>query len=174
MTNYVLSHFHTLQLGVGLSCCPSPAAEPDLSVVWGRHRPALINLLLTLQGMHVAVENIGEGTPAVVRLHNREEVVVPRFGHLWRLLPDGHYTVSVSVDGFKNMTKVVSVTRESFTEVVFALPFREPRVPRFVAFTMVVTSAGVLFVLFLYCRCRDRQRKARKASYVSGFQLLGR
>ena len=34
--------------GVGLSCCSSPS-ELDLGVVWGRHRPALINMLLTLQ-----------------------------------------------------------------------------------------------------------------------------
>ena len=48
LTDRVLRRGEALHLGLGLSCCSSPS-EPDLGVVWGRHRPALVNLLLTLQ-----------------------------------------------------------------------------------------------------------------------------
>ena len=48
LTNLVLRRGEALHLGLGLSCCSSPS-EPDLGVVWGRHRPALVNMLLTLQ-----------------------------------------------------------------------------------------------------------------------------
>ena len=48
LTDLVLRRGEALHLGLGLSCCSSPS-EPDLGVVWGRHRPALVNMLLTLQ-----------------------------------------------------------------------------------------------------------------------------
>ena len=52
LTDLVLRRGEALHLGLGLSCCSSPS-EPDLGVVWGRHRPALVNMLLTLQVRNV-------------------------------------------------------------------------------------------------------------------------
>ena len=56
MTNYNWNIRHTLELGIGISCCPFPA-EAQLIGVWNRHRNSLLSLIASLPGVHVIVEN---------------------------------------------------------------------------------------------------------------------
>lgn len=60
------------------------------------------------------------------------EVRVGEYGHLWQLLKEGSYTVTVRVEGFQERTKVVPVVTRSFTSVVFTMPVRETSLPRYI------------------------------------------
>lgn len=131
--------------------------------------------------MHVMVGNIDDdaSTRVVIGSDGSDEhvmtqqtFVAKRYGHLWHLMSDGKYTVTVSVEGLKDVTKLVAVTRETFTDVTFLMPVQEPRVPKFVVLTLGVTMVAVIMIIILWCRCREKQRKVRKETYTNGFPLI--
>ena len=72
------------------------------------------------QGIHVHVGNIDDGAEATVAVQREapesvdppREFSIRRFGSMWHLMPDGRYAVTVTVDGLKDSTKLVSVARE--------------------------------------------------------------
>ena len=68
------------------------------------------------------------------------------------------------------MTKIVSVVPAVFTDVVFVLPYTQPRIPPFVLLTFTGTFVTLALIAWLYCRCRKQQRSTRKQSY-NGFQV---
>ena len=184
MTNYNWKQNSLLELGIGLSCCPSPE-EVLLDSIWDRHRTSLLNLIYTLQGIHIRIDNVNPRSAASVWISETGETFdVQEYGELWRLLGAGKYTVTVSVAGFKNMTKVVTVSHSRFTDVVFVMPFREPAVPRFIVFSFSATIFTIFLLFLLYCQChknqkstakkRKQQKQRQSSSSYNGFQLLKR
>ena len=173
MTNYNWHHDdNVLELGIGVSCCPKPTEE-TLSTVWARTRPGLIGLLNSLQGIHVFVNNI-DGRKAHVtikELGDDVKLTVDQYGHLWHLLSNGTFTVTVSVEGFLPMTKLVRVLNAAFTEVDFNLPYA-PGLPR--AITALALSSFILCILLcsLLVHCRQGRKKSPRS--YEGFQLLSR
>ena len=156
MANFNWGFRQTLELGIGLSCCPSPKEE-DLGKIWGRHRSSLLGLFNDLQGIHIKIENIGSSTEATVyikELDRTMEITGNNYGHVWHLLAEGRYTVTISVAGFEEMTKVVTVVPAAFTDVVFILPYNQARVPKMVMLIMMGTFITIILLFWLYCRCR--------------------
>ena len=207
MINYNWNHpDNVLEMGIGLSCCPSPK-EADLSKVWSRHRTSIIDLLSSLQGIHIIVQNLDERVRsekdvfAYIRELNLKLNFKSDSSHLWHLLPNGSYTIEVTVAGLPNsMVKyMVPIQLAEFTEVVFVLPPNE-MMPKFIVlFLMVCTSMVILICVVMFCRCCSRanyintgkwlhkidQRGAIRGSKVrggkhhhrpshDGFQLLAR
>ena len=181
MINYNMEKLGVLELGIGLSCCPAPPEE-KLGTIWDRHRPSLIKLLESLQGIHVTVENIGNAEPFVVHIKETGQTsTVTEYGHFWALLEEGQYTVVVSVYGFEDKTKLVSVSKASFTNVKFVLPESRPTIPFFVLLVLLGTGVTLFLMVFLYCKKRlnfgsslkNGQSSGHSRSH-NGFQLLGR
>lgn len=97
MTNYNWNHpANILEIGIGLSCCPTPKEE-DMTLIWSKHRRSLLSLLGNLQGVHLELENSGfaseEARATIVELNLTLPFDV--HGQLWHLLPTGTFTISV-------------------------------------------------------------------------------
>ena len=188
MTNYNWNHSdHVLEFGIGVSCCPSPE-EKDLVKIWNRHRKSLINLLTSLQGIHVVVEDMESSyvssgydvNDATVYISELDLTLKTKdYGHLWHLLPNGTYTVKVTVEGHDvPMTKIVRVITASFTEVVFRLPPRQAFVPKFIVLFLMASTFLVAMLSAFVCKCckrngLKRRKTATRPSY-KGFQPLNK
>lgn len=175
MINYNWLHpDNVLEMGIGVSCCPKPS-EAKLSNVWNRMRPGLIGLLNSLQGIHIYVNNI-DGRQAKVTIEEagggrQLNLMVDQYGHLWHLLNSGTVTVTVKVEGFTPMTKLVRIFSAEFTDVDFNLPYTSG-MPR--AMTAVALSSVILCILLcsLFIHCRQERKKGTRS--YDGFQLLSR
>lgn len=172
MMNYNWNHpDNVLELGIGLACCPKPKAEA-LSTVWNRVRPGLISLLNALQGIHVFVNNLnGRQAFVTVKEMSGLHLQVDQYGHLWHLMDNGTYTVTISIDGFVPLTKLVRVLSAEFTEVNYNLPYKSG-LPR--AITVLILSSVVLAVLLCWLLVHCRQEKKKAIRSYEGFQLLSR
>ncbi len=161
---------NVLELDIGLACCPKPK-EAVLSSVWNRVRPALVKLLNSLQGIHVLVNNKDSSHKAFVSIKGFEglQLEVDEYGHLWHVLANGTFTVTVSVEGFVPMTKLVRVMTAEFTEVNFNLPY-SPGLPK--AIYVVLLSTVVLCILLCSLLVHCRQEKKKTVRSYEGFQLL--
>ena len=169
--NYNWQHKdNVLELGIGLTCCPKPK-EKELQNVWDKTRPALVGLLNSLQGIHVYVSNI-DGREAVIVIEDNLILSLGPEGHLWHLMSNGTVTVTLKVEGFVPMTKLVRVFAAEFTEVNFDLPYPSG-IPR--AVTVLIISSIILVILLcmLASHCRSQEGKKSVRSY-EGFQLLSR
>jgi hypothetical protein len=165
MINYNWNHpDNVLHMGIGLSCCPSPH-EADLSKVWSRHRTSLIDLFSSLQGIHVIVENLdhrftdGEMDAfAYIREMDLKLYFKNGIGHIWHLLPNGTYTIEVTVPGItKPMIKyMVPVQVAEFQEVYFLLPSNQMMPKFFLIFMMACISMVMLIGVVMFCRCCAR------------------
>ena len=107
---------------------------------------------------------------------NAVKLSVDQYGHLWHLLSNGTVTVTVSVEGFLPMTKLVRVFTASFTEVDFNLPYA-PGLPR--AITALALTSFILCILLcsllVHCRHGKAAKKSLRSSYEKyNFQLLSR
>ena len=96
MINYNWNHPNNiLELGVGLSCCPTPKEE-DLTLIWARHRHSLVGLLSNLQGIRLELQNSAyppeEAKATILELN----ITLPFdvHGQLWHLLPSGVNSIS--------------------------------------------------------------------------------
>jgi len=167
MTNYHWRHpDNVLELGIGLSCCAQPQ-EAQLTGIWNRHRKSLLNLLFSLQGLHVVIEDVsavGSGydlDQATVHiaelnltLHTKDSS-----GQLWHLLPNGTYTVEVNLPGLNRdnnhqpMVKMARVMTSTFTEVVFRLPPRRALLPKLILTFFLVSSLMFLALGVFLCKC---------------------
>ena len=97
MINYNQQKFHTLELGIGLTCCGTPP-ESELVKIWSRHRKALLNVMGNLQGLHVMINN--QDIEAKVFIRELDLTLpITDFGHLWYLLEEGTYSITVSIEG---------------------------------------------------------------------------
>ena len=98
MINYNWNHPNNiLEIGIGLSCCPTPK-EDDLTLIWNKYRRSLLGLMSNLQGIHLELENSGyaadEARATIVELNLTLPFDV--HGQLWHLLPTGRFTISVT------------------------------------------------------------------------------
>lgn len=172
MINYNWHHpDNVLELGIGLACCAKPS-EAVLSKVWDRVRPGLVGLLNSLQGIHVFVSNFEgrKGHLSIQEMGNLQ-LDIDEYGHVWHLLSNGTFTVTVTVEGFFAMTKVVRVLSAEFTEVNFNLPYNYG-LPR--AITAVILSSMIICILLCSLLVHCRQEKKKSARSYEGFQLLSR
>ena len=172
--NYHWQHKNNvLELGIGLTCCPKPE-EKELRTVWERVRPALVGLLNRLQGIHVFVSNLDGREARVTIAETNLSLGLGPEGHLWHLMSDGAFTITLKVEGFMPMTKLVRVFAAEFTEVNFDLPYPSG-MPR--AVTLLILSSVVLVamlcMLAVQCRRSPQIGPKRPKSY-EGFQLLSR
>lgn len=171
MINYNWRHpDNVLELGLGISCCPKPS-EDGLSTVWNKVRPGLVGLLNSLQGIHVFVSNYDGRQAQVVVEGMAQNLDLDEYGHLWHLLNNGTYTITVSVEGYLPMTKLVRVLTSEFTEVNFNLPYTAG-LPR--AMTAVALSSVILCILLLSLLCHCRSERKKTVRSYEGFQLLSR
>ena len=173
MANYNWHHSaNVLELGIGVACCPKPS-EDKLSGVWNRIRPGLVGLINSLQGIHVYISNIDDRVAKVsIESSGRQiQVEVDQYGHLWHLLETGSVTVTVTVDGFLPMTKLVRIFAAEFTEVDFNLPYSSG-LPK--AMTAVVLSSIILCILLCSLLIHCRQERKKSVRSYEGFQLLSR
>ena len=173
MANYNWQHVdQVLELGIGVSCCPKPKEE-TLSTVWNRIRPAIVGLLNSLQGIHIYVSNMdGRQASVVIEEMGKLSLPIDEYGHLWHMTTNGTFTITVTVDGFLPMTKVVKVLVAEFNEVNFNLPYSSG-IPR--AITVIILSSLILCVMLasLVVHCRQDKKKSPHRSY-DGFQPLSR
>ena len=74
-------------------------------------------------------------------------------GHLWHLMSNGAFTITLKVEGFMPMTKLVRVFAAEFTEVNFDLPYPSG-IPRAVALLILssVVLVAMLCLLAIHCR----------------------
>ena len=81
-----------------------------------------------------------------------------RLGHLWYLLNNGTFTITVEVDGYIPMTKMVRVMTSEFTEINFALPYPSG-LPG--AITVLILSSLIVCVMLctLFVHCRQKNKK---------------
>lgn len=107
MINYNWNVRRSLELGIGLSCCPSPA-EKQLGKIWDRHRPALIGLLNSLQGIHIRVGSLGSDNSFLLDIPEANFTQSIETSDFWYLLRDGRYTVTITIQGYAPVTKLVS------------------------------------------------------------------
>ncbi len=165
-----------LSPGVGAGadgCCAAPDAAA-VGAAWDRHRPALLAMATSayLQGAHIQVEGAGLDPDFRVYLADRDLLLLPASsgqGHLWHLLPEGAYTVRVSVDGYADETKLVTVEEKGgFTDVVFAVEPKAPAVPRLVVACMTMTIFLLLLLCFMGTRCRRRRRVRSHLHHLRG------
>ena len=106
MINYNWNHpTNILEIGIGLSCCPTPK-ESDLTLIWSKYRRSLVGLLSNLQGIHLELENTGfpaeEARATIAELNLTLPFDVHR--QLWHLLPSGRFTISVSTGDLQRPT----------------------------------------------------------------------
>jgi hypothetical protein len=110
MINYNWNHpTNILEIGIGLTCCPTPAEE-DLTRIWSKYRRSLVGLLSNLQGLHLELENSAY-PPEEARATIAELNLTLPFdvhGQLWHLLPTGRFTVSVVTRDSQRPTVKVS------------------------------------------------------------------
>ena len=182
IVNYNWNHpDNVLHMQIGLSCCPSPN-ESDLSKVWSRHRSSLIDLFSSLQGIHVIVENLdhrftdGEDDAFVyIREIDLKLCFKNGVGHVWHLVPNGTYTVEVTVPGLdKPMIKyMVPVQVAEFTEVFFLLPSNQMMPKFFVIFTMACFSMVMLFCVVILCRCCARGEYGSNTKWLNHIDQHG-
>lgn len=171
MTNYNWNSHNVIELGIGVSCCPQPTEE-DLATVWDRVRPGFVGLINSLQGIHIFVSNI-DGREAMVSIEELSHLTmsIDEYGHLWHLLNNGTYTVTVEVVGFVPMTKIVRVLTSEFTEVNFSLPYPSG-IPRAIA--VLIFSSVILCIMLCSLLIHCRQQKIKAVRSYDGFQLLSR
>ena len=163
---------NVLELGIGLTCCPKPK-EKDLQRVWDRTRPALVGLLNSLQGIHVYVSNL-DGRSALIGIEEDLPVLsVGPEGHLWHLMSNGTFTVTLTVEGFMPMTKLVRVFAAEFTEVNFELPY-PAGIPRAVTVLILTSIILVLLLCMLVSHYRGGPEGKKTVRSYEGFQLLSR
>ena len=181
MINYNWHHpDNVLQMGIGLSCCASPS-ETDLSKVWSRHRSSLIGLFSSLQGIHIIVENLDDvlGSETDAFAYIREIDLKLYFkkghGHIWHLLPNGMYTVEVTVPGLpKPMIKyMVPIHVAEFTEVVFLLPPNQMMPKFFVLFLMACSSMIILICVVVFCRCCSKGDYSNNGKWLNQIEPHG-
>ena len=175
MINYNWNHpDNVLQMEIGLSCCPSPH-EADLSKVWSRHRASLIDLFSSLQGIHVIVENLDERFTSEMDafVYIREVDLKIKFkngiGHIWHLLPNGTYTIEVTVPTIPQpMIKyMVPIQVAEFQEVVFLLPPNRMMPKFFVLFLMACVSMVILICVAMFCRCCGRGEYGNNSKWLN-------
>jgi hypothetical protein len=172
MANYNWRHpDNVLELGIGITCCPSPT-EADLSSVWDQARPGLVSLLSSLQGIHIFVSNLDSREAKVtVEELERLSLGVDEYGHLWHLMGNGTYTITVEVSGFVPMTKLVRVLTAEFTEVTFSLPYSSG-MPRAIIILFLSSLVLIILLCTLFVHCRQQNIKTVRS--YDGFQLLSR
>lgn len=176
MLNYNWAAKGTLEMaiGVGMCCEAADKSESEVSRLWFRHHISLINLLSSIEGIHVQIDNWTASQTASVQIKETQEVFpVWDYGQWWHILPAGQYTVTVKVSGHNDMIKVVTVIPESITDVVFALPAGQDHLPGLLIFILVTLVCFGALGLIYYCCYRQRIRKTRRQSY-NGFSLLAR
>ena len=159
------------EMGLGISCCPKPAEGRNLYLVWKRMQPGLVGLLNSLQGMHVSVSNFNGRSGVVTIQELKIKLNLDSQGHLWYMLANGTFTITVEVEGYIPMTKMVRILTSEFTEINFALPYPSglPGAITVLIFSSVIVCI-LLCTLFVHCQ---RQNKKAARSY-DGFQLLAR
>ena len=181
MINYNWFHSdNVLQLGIGLSCCPSPR-ESDLSKVWSRHRASLIDLFGSLQGIHIIVENLDERYTSEMDAfaHVKEVDLKIKFkngiGHIWHLLPNGTYTIEVTIPTISTpMIKyMVPVQVAEFTEVVFLLPPNRMMPKFFLLFLMASVSMVILISVVMFFRCCARGEYGHNSKWFNKMDQRG-
>lgn len=80
--------------------------------------------------------------------------------------------MTVSVPGFADVTKLVTVHRSGFTNVCFSLNQPDNSVPQIVMMCIVSTAAMSVMLCALYCFSRRRRRRERRSSSRYRFQPL--
>ena len=148
-----------IEFGLGISCCSKPEEGKALSAVWNRVQPGLVGLLNSLQGMHISVSNFdGRSGMVTVKELSNLRLDLDRQGHLWYLLNNGTFTITVEVDGYIPMTKMVRVMTSEFTEINFALPYPSG-LPG--AITVLILSSLIVCVMLctLFVHCRQKNKK---------------
>ena len=171
---------NVLHIQIGLSCCASPR-EVDLSKVWSRHRSSLIDLFSSLQGIHIIVENLDnrfsseEGASAYIREIDLTLNFKNGHGHIWHLLPNGVYTVEVTVAGLpKPMIKyMVPIQVAEFTEVVFLLPPNQMMPKFFVLLIMTCASMIILICAVVFCRCCGKNDYSNNSKWLNQIEQHG-
>ena len=150
-----------IELGLGISCCPKPNEGKDLSSVWNRIQPALTNLLNSLQGIHISVSNFdGQSGAVIIQELSDLKLRLDDRGHLWYLMNNGTFTITVEVEGYVPMTKMVRVLTSEFTEINFALPYSSglPRAIGVLILSSVIVSI-MLCTLLIHCRQQNKSTR---------------
>nr|XP_040582494.1 carboxypeptidase D-like [Lepeophtheirus salmonis] len=84
----------SLELGLGISCCPYPEVT-ELTHIWSRHRRSLLSLISSgLQGIHISIPQ--EGSSVQIQEISSNDFLVDN-GNLWIALPEGLYTLSIDI-----------------------------------------------------------------------------
>ena len=150
-----------IELGLGISCCPKPNEGKDLSSVWNRIQPAMTNLINSLQGIHISVSNFdGQSGAVIIQELSDLKLRLDDRGHLWYLMNNGTFTITVEVEGYVPMTKMVRVLTSEFTEINFALPYSSglPRAIGVLILSSVIVSI-MLCTLLIHCRQQNKSTR---------------
>ena len=125
-----------------------------------------------MQGIHVYVSNL-DGRSAIIGIEDLIVLSVGPEGHLWHLMANGTFTVTLKVEGFMPMTKLVRVFAAEFTEVNFELPY-PAGIPRAVTVLILTSIILVLLLCMLVSHCRGSPGGKKSVRSYEGFQLLSR
>ncbi|CAK1541831.1 unnamed protein product [Leptosia nina] len=126
--NYL--HTNDMEITLELGCYKFPPAS-DLPSYWDDNREALIAFIEQVHyGVHGFVHShIGHGLAnATVSVGGiRHNVKTAHFGDYYRLLVPGTYNISVSKDGYENVTEQVTVPENGSISLNFTLMPDDPQ-----------------------------------------------
>lgn len=160
----------TVELSVGLSCCPRPEA---LGQVWDSHRKAtMAALTVGLQGVHGELrdtsDNLIKDTKVTVTVNSTVESFETNSGHFWKLLPLGQQVVQISGDNINPVTKLITVVPGDLTKTMIHLE-RQAGLPSFVTLCIF----GTMLIIFVGAACFFKKSKRSKLrSPNTGFQKI--